>query len=326
MIIGGPLAFLAGLFSLGTAGVGEVAKDAKIKAGTPSLNEYGYYKQRNIANFNEGYLKDQVTGPFRNIYLGGLDWDKVAKDFAHKHGFKYSPNWMYDWPSSQRLKELYYDRILDLVGIQTNSLYKSVEHKEYFTDPKWRIENYEYLNRIPYNNLPQYTDEQSELTWGEIKRQQQAWFGIRAIDDDLRGLRERYAGQYSPLKIPHVDRIQFLEEIISAQVVKIQDIKIIENAEHIEIAIVNDHNIVVQRNTFQIGDIAVVIYANSKITNFKKFEFLKQCNYKVRKKKIKGVVSEGILVHLDILPRRKKPYDIGENVSYELGVVPIIKE
>ena len=216
MIIGGPFAFLAGLFCLGAAGVGELARDAKIKAGTPSLNEYGRCKRNNIANFDEGHLKRNLEGfgplSLENWYDGGLDWKKIAKDFAEQHSFKYSDKW---WECDQSLctalLRLYYDRIFTLAGIETNAFYKARDHMKYFTDPQWRIEDYDYLSQIPIEQVPKFGDK--GVTLGEAERLSSAWHGIRCPQQDLDLYRSLYVGPYTNLKIPAA-KIQFLEEVV----------------------------------------------------------------------------------------------------------------
>lgn len=224
MIIGGPFAFLAGLFALGAAGVGQTHRDAKIKAGTTSLNFYAYNKAHNIADFTsdelkdyagEGYITPSAFGSGGGLgtkkYFGGLDGERVMRDLAQRENMEENSSDVF-----QAMSHLYLDRIFMLVGIETNSLYFAADYMEYFTDPKWRCEYYEMYKDekneplIPEVKLQQTLEESNQIR--EMRKQRKIWGQINSPQFTLDYIVHSYAGEYSPLKVPR-KKIKFLEDV-----------------------------------------------------------------------------------------------------------------
>lgn len=96
-----------------------------------------------------------------------------------------------------------------------------------------------------------------------------------------------------------------------AYVAHIDNIYPIENADRIELARVGGWNVVVKKEEFRIGDLVVYIEIDSKVpSDNPNFDFLKDRKYKVKSIKLRGQVSQGLIMPLSILPKGKyKEYD-----------------
>jgi len=83
-----------------------------------------------------------------------------------------------------------------------------------------------------------------------------------------------------------------------AYVVLIDDIKPIEGADRVELAIVGGWRIMVRKDQFKPGDPAIYFEIDSKLPESKPFEFMAAKNYKVKSQKyFKGaVISQGLLM------------------------------
>ena len=83
-----------------------------------------------------------------------------------------------------------------------------------------------------------------------------------------------------------------------AYVVKINEIKPIEGADRVEIAVVNGWRIMVRKDQFQPGDLAIYFEIDSKVPEKEPFMFLENKHFKVKTQKyFKGtVISQGLLM------------------------------
>lgn len=100
-----------------------------------------------------------------------------------------------------------------------------------------------------------------------------------------------------------------------AYVVSIDEIRPIEGADRVELAIVGGWQIMVRKNQFQIGDPAIYFEIDSRVPEIEAFEFLAQRHYKVKTQKFfKGqVISQGLLMHAEDFG-----WDIEEN---KIGII-----
>lgn len=82
-----------------------------------------------------------------------------------------------------------------------------------------------------------------------------------------------------------------------AYIARVDGLKSICNANRVEIAVVAGKQVVVGKGDFNVGDKVLYVkpdtYVNS---NIQCFDFLKACNYQVLQRKIRGVLSEGVVV------------------------------
>ena len=96
-----------------------------------------------------------------------------------------------------------------------------------------------------------------------------------------------------------------------ASIQKIKEILPIEGADAIELAIVNGWKVVVAKNVgHQVGDFVVYCEIDSFLPIEPEFEFLRKSSYKkmgdqegfrLRSAKIRGVVSQGLILPLSVL-------------------------
>ena len=104
-----------------------------------------------------------------------------------------------------------------------------------------------------------------------------------------------------------------------AYVVQIDEIKPIEGYDRVEHARVGGWWVIVKKDQFQVGDLAIYIEVDSKVPETEIFEFLAKRNYKVKTLKMCKVISQGLLMH---------PEDFGwkEDTSGQFaGDAPLIK-
>jgi len=87
-----------------------------------------------------------------------------------------------------------------------------------------------------------------------------------------------------------------------ATIQKILEINSIQNADKIEHAKILGWRVVVEKNKYNVGDLVVYCEIDSLLPPKPEFEFLKDSNYRIRTRKMRGVISQGICFSLDILP------------------------
>ena len=112
-----------------------------------------------------------------------------------------------------------------------------------------------------------------------------------------------------------------------AYIVKIDDIKPIEGADNIELACVGGWRVIVNKQQFNPGDEAVFFEIDSLVPEAEWSEFLRPRKFKVKSYKLNkfGVVSQGLLMPMDILPNDKK-FKVGDDVTKVLGVKYYVTE
>lgn len=87
-----------------------------------------------------------------------------------------------------------------------------------------------------------------------------------------------------------------------ATIQRIQEINSIQNADKIEHAKILGWRVVVEKNKYNVGDLVVYCEIDSLLPPKPEFEFLKDSKYRIRTRKMRGVISQGICFPLDILP------------------------
>jgi len=95
-----------------------------------------------------------------------------------------------------------------------------------------------------------------------------------------------------------------------ASIQKIKKIRPIEGADKIEVAQILGWDVIIQKGTFEVGDLCVYIEYDTVLPEKLEFEFLRsRCynsrvqGFRIRNMKMKGVYSQGIVFGLDILPK-----------------------
>lgn len=112
-----------------------------------------------------------------------------------------------------------------------------------------------------------------------------------------------------------------------ASIQRIDNIEPIEGADRIELASVLGWKVVVKKGEFKKGDLGVYFEIDSFLPMKKEFEFLRNSSYKksdlmgegyrLRTQKMRGVISQGLLLPLGILPEKA---ELGDDVTEMLGV------
>lgn len=115
-----------------------------------------------------------------------------------------------------------------------------------------------------------------------------------------------------------------------ASIREIADIKPIEGADKIELAIVDGWEVVVSKSdNFKIGDKIVYIEIDSIVPETPEFEFLRKRKFRVRTIKLRNQISQGLVLPLDILPCKfdstpdssgLEYYTLGMDVTDILGI------
>lgn len=86
-----------------------------------------------------------------------------------------------------------------------------------------------------------------------------------------------------------------------ATIQKIVNIQPIENADKIELATVLGWQVVVKKNEFKIGDLCIYIEIDSIVPDMSYFEFMRDRKFRVRTIKLRGQISQGLIVKIEDL-------------------------
>lgn len=113
-------------------------------------------------------------------------------------------------------------------------------------------------------------------------------------------------------KLAHIEKIEWLEPI--------------EGADRIELAGVMGWQCIVKKSEFKVGDLCVYIEIDSIVDKDNPdFAFLEKRNYRIKTMKMKGVISQGIVFPLSILPINRE-YRIGDDVTSVLKITQVEDE
>lgn len=103
-----------------------------------------------------------------------------------------------------------------------------------------------------------------------------------------------------------------------ASIRRISDIRPISGADRIVVAQVDGWECVVQKGEFQVGDHVVYVEVDSIVPERPEFEFLRDRKFRVRTIKLRGQVSQGLVLPMSILP--EGIYAEGLDVTELLGI------
>lgn len=104
-----------------------------------------------------------------------------------------------------------------------------------------------------------------------------------------------------------------------ASVQRIVSLSPIEGADRIEKAQVLGWELVVKKNEFKVGDLGVYFEIDSILPDKPEYEFLRARKFRIKTARFQGVISQGLFMPLDVLPKGK--YEEGQDVTELLGVV-----
>ena len=104
-----------------------------------------------------------------------------------------------------------------------------------------------------------------------------------------------------------------------ATIREVAEIRPIEGADRIVVARVDGWECVVQKDEFRVGDYVVYVEVDSIVPARPEFEFLRDRKFRVRTIKLRGQVSQGLVLPLSILPSGTKS-NLGADVTDALGI------
>lgn len=103
-----------------------------------------------------------------------------------------------------------------------------------------------------------------------------------------------------------------------ATIRKVLELRQIEGADIIEVAIIDGWQCIVKKGEFKVGESVIYIEIDSVVPAQEKFEFLRKRNFRVRTIKLRGQISQGLALPLSFLPDKK--YNLGDDVTDILGI------
>lgn len=112
-----------------------------------------------------------------------------------------------------------------------------------------------------------------------------------------------------------------------AYIVNVDDVAPIEGADNIELAQVGGWRVIVNKHQFKPGDAAVFFEIDSLIPETEWSEFLRPKKFRIKTYKLNKfhVISQGLLMPMEILPKNKQ-FNVGDDVTKVLGVTYYVKE
>lgn len=106
-----------------------------------------------------------------------------------------------------------------------------------------------------------------------------------------------------------------------ASIQRIAELNPIEGKDRIELATILGWRVIVQKGMYSVGDLCVYCEPDSLMPDKPEFEFLRGKNFKIKVMKMAGVISEGIVFPLSILPQQEQDKAAeGRDVTEILGV------
>lgn len=105
-----------------------------------------------------------------------------------------------------------------------------------------------------------------------------------------------------------------------AYIVTIDEIKPIPNYDRVEHARVGGWWVIVKKDQFKVGDLAIYIEVDSKVPEKEPFLFLEPKKYRVKTQKMCKVISQGLLMHPDDFGWDSSKCQLGEFVTEKLGI------
>jgi len=110
-----------------------------------------------------------------------------------------------------------------------------------------------------------------------------------------------------------------------AHIERIVDINPIPDADRIEVAQVLGWEVVIQKGLYNIGDLICFIEVDSLLPKLPQFSFMESRGYKVKTIKLRGQVSQGLIISLrdyyDITNDKDTLVELGKDVTKILGIV-----
>lgn len=105
-----------------------------------------------------------------------------------------------------------------------------------------------------------------------------------------------------------------------ASIQKILELNPIPGKDRIELATIEGWHVIVAKDEFKVNDLCVYCEIDSVLPEREEFKVLERTKYRVKTLKLGGVISQGIVFPLSVLPKPADKYSEGDDVTDELGV------
>lgn len=109
-----------------------------------------------------------------------------------------------------------------------------------------------------------------------------------------------------------------------ATIQRIDQLSPIEGADRIEVAHVLGWEVVVKKGEFQVGELVVYVQIDTVMPDKPEYQFLAERKFRVRTIKLRGQISQGLILPLNSLPNSDRPmkygYQEGKDVTDIIGV------
>ncbi len=106
-----------------------------------------------------------------------------------------------------------------------------------------------------------------------------------------------------------------------AHIEKIINISPIEGADNIEVVTVLGWKCVVKKGEFKLDDWVIYVEIDSIMPEKPEYEFLRDRKFRVKTIKLRGQVSQGLVLPLSLLGDGIKWFNLGDDVTDKLGIV-----
>lgn len=120
------------------------------------------------------------------------------------------------------------------------------------------------------------------------------------------------------------------EERKLAHIEQIVSLEPIENSDFLEKATVLGWHVVVKKDEFKVGDKVIYIEVDSVLPEKEEFEFMAKYKYRVKTIKLRGQVSQGMILPVSYLSKNDKLLDkilqIGTDVTFDLGITKYLSK
>lgn len=102
----------------------------------------------------------------------------------------------------------------------------------------------------------------------------------------------------------------------------IEEINPIPNADSIEVVSVLGWRCVTKKGEFQVGDKVIYIEVDSIVPELSQYEFLRERKFRIRTIKLRGQVSQGLVLPISSLPEKYRGNkSVGTDVTEALGII-----
>ena len=106
-----------------------------------------------------------------------------------------------------------------------------------------------------------------------------------------------------------------------AYVVAIDEIRPIPNYDRVEYARVGGWWVIIRKDQFKVGDLAIYIEVDARVPEKEPFMFLEKRNFKVKTLKMCGVISQGLLMSPEDFGWKAETLEVGTFLTEKLGIV-----